>query len=59
MGSDDANGPSIGLTDFLFEGTNYVWKMVRTKCLQMNQVQEMVSDSSDYLKRNEKKHGNK
>ena len=36
-----------------------MWRMERIKVFADDQVQEMVAAIRDYLKRNEKKHGNK
>lgn len=47
-----------GLPIFSFEGTNHVENGVN-QVFADDQVQEMVAAIRDYLKRNEKKHGNK
>lgn len=48
----------LGLPIFSFEGTNHVENGVN-QVFADDQVQEMVAAIRDYLKRNEKKHGNK
>ena len=47
-----------GLPIFSFEGTNHV-ENGENQVFEDDQVQEMVAAIRDYLKRNEKKHGNK
>ena len=47
-----------GLPIFSFEGTNHV-ENGENQVFRDDQVQEMVTAIRDYLKRNEKKHGNK
>ena len=47
-----------GVPIFSFEGTNHVENGVN-QVFADDQVQEMVAAIHDYLKRNEKKHGNK
>ena len=47
-----------GLPIFSFEGTNHV-ENGENQVFADDQVQEMVASIRDYLKRNEKKHGNK
>ena len=48
----------LGLPIFSFEGTNHV-ENGENQVFADDQVQEMVAAIRDYLKRNEKKHGNK
>ena len=48
----------LGLPIFSFEGTNHV-ENGENQVFADDQVQEMVAAIHDYLKRNEKKHGNK
>ena len=48
----------LGLPIFLFEGTNHV-ENGGTKCLRMIRCRRWLAAIRDYLKRNEKKHGNK
>ena len=48
----------LGLPIFSFEGTNHVENR-ENQVFADDQVQEMVAAIRDYLKRNEKKHGNK
>ena len=48
----------LGLPIFSFEGTNHV-ENGENQVFADDQVQDMVAAIRDYLKRNEKKHGNK